>query len=296
MSTISDILEKYGNAAKPDDLRDLALLQLANSSVQDDAVGKAVQNLQGVEKSNMNALESYLMAMEEQARGEADKALQMAQQRLGSLDMNITTTLANPMGLNKEGKAQLAQMRAERDAILKAFPQLGSSESAGNSAEGEEPVDIVGSKDADLWKKFSREASLEQIAQLYSDNMGQIPEALESMLTFRMKNSPELTQKLKTDPNLRSISHLAGETLGDARKARDDAAKAAAKAKKDQEERETLERYKLEKDKYLKSGSKSFKRKMESDAEFKKIIKTLKKKNLLSGEELNLFSNILKED
>ena len=230
MASIEKLIEDYMDAAVgPEDLQQMGLLQLANASVQDDAVGRAAQNLQGVEKANRSALENYMMAQDEMAQAEADKALQMAQQRLSSIDMNISQILMTPAGISKEGKSQLAQLRAERESILKAFPQLGSAESVGGVSD-DDNVDIVGSNDRDVWLNHSKNASLEDIAKLYADNMGQVPEGLESMYKFRVRNSPELTSMIRTDPKYRSIAHLAGDTLGDAQ---DEAArkkKAAASA------------------------------------------------------------------
>lgn len=217
MASIEKLIEDYmDTAVGPEDMQQLALLQLANASVQDDAVGRAAQNLHGVEKANRSALENYMMAQDEMAQAEADKALQMAQQRLSSIDMNISQILMTPAGISKEGKSQLAQLRAEREAILKAFPQLGSAESVGGVSDDGNSIDIVGSNDRDVWLNHSKNASLEDIAKLYADNMGQVPEGLESMYKFRVRNSPELTSMIRTDPKYRSIAHLAGDTLGDA--------------------------------------------------------------------------------
>ncbi|WP_458449435.1 hypothetical protein [Fibrobacter sp.] len=83
MAAIDDLIDEYlGTALTPAEMRDLAMLQVENASIQDDAVQKAVANAQGVETRNRSALEEYLRMADEQAAAESQRALEMAQQRL----------------------------------------------------------------------------------------------------------------------------------------------------------------------------------------------------------------------
>lgn len=76
MAGINDIIDEYlGVAISPEEMRDLAMLQVKDASVQDDAVQKAVANAQGVEARNRSALEEYLRMADEQAAAESQRAV-----------------------------------------------------------------------------------------------------------------------------------------------------------------------------------------------------------------------------
>jgi len=286
MASLEQLIEEYMDAAVgPEDMQQLGLLQLANASVQDDAVGSAAQNLQGVEKANRSALENYMMAQDEMAQAEADKALQMAQQRLSSIDMNISQILMTPAGISKEGKSQLAQLRAEREAILKAFPQLGSAESIGGySVNGSEDEGFDIGNDRDRWIEIMKRKDPKYWAKIIEENQGDVPEGFEKMLRFNLNNANELTDTIKTDQSLRSLLPYVRSTLGDAQ---DEAArkkKAAKKAKLDAEEKDTLSKYEELKNQYLSfSAGNARKRFLNNHPEFKQVIQTLDKNGMLKN-------------
>lgn len=292
MASIEKLIEDYMDAAVgPEDMQQLALLQLANASVQDDAVGRAAQNLQGVEKANRSALENYMMAQDEMAQAEADKALQMAQQRLSSIDMNISQILMTPAGISKEGKSQLAQLRAEREAILKAFPQLGSAESVGgfsvNGSEGE-GFDI--GNDRDRWIEIMKRKDPKYWAKIIEENQGDVPEGFEKMLRFNLNNANELTDTIKTDQSLRSLLPYVRSTLGDAQ---DEAArkkKAEEKARKEKEEKKTLDDY-LAEAKLADIANNTVAQGKYRTNEFKNKMRILTSKNLLEPEMINRLRN-----
>ena len=242
MASIEKLIEDYmDTAVGPEDMQQLALLQLANASVQDDAVGRAAQNLQGVEKANRSALENYMMAQDEMAQAEADKALQMAQQRLSSIDMNISQILMTPAGISKEGKSQLAQLRAERESILKAFPQLGSAESVGGvSGEANEEFNIknmLSAKDyspaaikrmfedgsSEDWDEAIRTADLDLYQAMLDGKLGSLPEGMADKMRFVIGGLPQTSNALKLNDKYSRLRSVLGETQGDLKKkARDD--------------------------------------------------------------------------
>lgn len=297
MASIEKLIEDYLDASvSPQDMQQLALLQLGNASVQDDAVSKAVANLQGVEGKNRSALEQYMIAQDEMAKSEADKALQMAQQRLSSIDMNISQILMTPAGISKEGKSQLAQLRAERESILKAFPQLGSAESVGgfsvNGSEGDE-FDI--GNDRDRWIEIMKRKDPKYWAKIIEENQGDVPEGFEKMLRFNLNNANELTDTIKTDQSLRSLLPYVRNTLGDAQAEAARKKRAAKKAKLDAEKNETLSKYEELKNQYLSfTIGNARMRFLKDHPEFKQVIQTLDKNGMIkNGAERAALTNFI---
>lgn len=309
MGAYDELIDEYlGTALSPEEMRDLALLQVKNASVQDDAVQNAVANHQGLERANRSALEEYLIAQEQQAAAESQKAKEMAQQRLNAIDNNIAL-LSSTVGLGKEGKRQLSAYNSERKSILDAFPELGKAENeqAGKNDGGAFSVeDMLKSgdfspeniakfyelNDWDEWDKALRTGNLDLYQALLDGKLGQMPEGMAAKMRYTIAGMPETSGSLKLDDRYARLRDVIGETQGDIKKKNADAKAAAKKKKEDEELNKLLEEYAIEKDRAL-SANNDFAREPFKNKEFAKKMKALKENNKLSGEELNKLVRIL---
>lgn len=261
MAGINDLIDEYlGVAMTPGELRDLAMLQVKDASVQDDAVARAVANAQGVEQRNRSALEEYLIAAEQQAAAESQKALEMAQQRLNAIDNNMSL-ISTTVGVGKEGKQKLKSLEAERQAILQAFPQLGKTPKGTNTNEDEAAFDIAKmlaekdyspetiaklfeTNDWEIWDQALRTGDLDLYQAMLDAKLGALPDGMEGKMQYTVAGMPETSKALKlNDKYSRLRPILGGGTQGDLKKKDRDEKAAAAKAKKEKEENELLKQY-----------------------------------------------------
>ena len=300
MAALDELIDEYlGTALTPAELRDLAALQVKNASVQDDAVARAVANAQGVEQRNRSALEEYLVAQEEQARQEAQKALEMAQQRLNGINQNIAL-LSSTVGLGKEGKRQLANLEKEKQDIFRAFPTLGEG------GEGVAPADadvfdvgkMLAAKDyspeaigrmfeegtTEDWDAAVRTGDLDLYQGMLDSKLGALPEGIAEKMRFVIAGKPETSKALKLDDKYARLRGVIGETQGDLKKKAADEKKAAAKAAADKEEKQKIDDYTAEVGRALLANNSVAKAKFQTK-EFKDKVRYLKKKNLLKPED-----------
>ncbi len=257
MAAIDDLIDEYlGVAVPPAEMRDLALMQVKDASVQDDAVQNAVRNHQGIEQAQRSALEEYLRMADEQAAAESQRALEMAQQRLNALDSNASI-LAATVGLGKEGKQKLASIEAERQAILQAFPQLGRA--AGGEGGMEQPAafdikkmlsdkdyspetiaKLFEENDWDVWDQALRTGDLDLYQAMLDGKLGALPEGMADKMRFVIAGRPDTSKDLKLNDKYARLRGVIGETQGDIKKkARDEKAAAAAAALKKEVESAT---------------------------------------------------------
>lgn len=250
MAAIDDLIDEYlGVAVSPAEMRDLALMQVKDASVQDDAVQNAVRNHQGIEQAQRSALEEYLRMADEQAAAESQRALEMAQQRLNALDQNASL-LASTVGLGKEGKQKLASIEAERQAILQAFPQLGRA--AGGEGGMEQPAafdikkmlsdkdyspetiaKLFEENDWDVWDQALRTGDLDLYQAMLDGKLGALPEGMAEKMRYTVAGMPETSKALKLNDKYSRLRGIIGETQGDLKKKdRDEKAAAAAEALK----------------------------------------------------------------
>ena len=250
MAAIDDLIDEYlGVAVSPAEMRDLALMQVKDASVQDDAVQNAVRNHQGIEQAQRSALEEYLRMADEQAAAESQRALEMAQQRLNALDQNASL-LASTVGLGKEGKQKLANIEAERQAILQAFPQLGRA--AGGEGGMEQPAafdikkmlsdkdyspetiaKLFEENDWDVWDQALRTGDLDLYQAMLDGKLGALPEGMAEKMRYTVAGMPETSKALKLNDKYARLRGIIGETQGDLKKKdRDEKAAAAAAALK----------------------------------------------------------------
>lgn len=300
MAAVDELIDEYlGTALTPAELRDLAALQVQNASVQDDAVARAVANAQGVEQRNRSALEEYLVAQEEQARQEAQKALEMAQQRLNGINQNIAL-LSSTVGLGKEGKRQLANLEKEKQDIFRAFPTLGEG------GEGVAPADadvfdvgkMLEAKDyspeaigrmfeegtTEDWDAAVRTGDLDLYQGMLDSKLGALPEGIAEKMRFVIAGKPETSKALKLDDKYARLRGVIGETQGDLKKKAADEKKAAAKAAADKEEKQKIDDYTAEVGRALLANNSVAKAKFQTK-EFKDKVAYLKKKNQLKPED-----------
>ena len=312
MAAIDDLIDEYlGTALSPADLRDLAMLQVKNASVQDDAVQRAVANAQGVEQRNRSALEEYLVMQEQQAAAESQKALEMAQQRLNALDQNASL-LASTVGVGKEGKQKLKSLEAERQAILQAFPQLGKSGGAANEPEAAAGFDIAKmleskdyspesiaklfeANDWDVWNQALRTGDLDLYQAMLDFKLGALPEGMADKMKFVIGGMPETSKTLKLDDKYARLRGVIGETQGDLKKKARDEAAAAKKKKDDDLLNEALAEYTVLKDQALNARNDWAKKKFKTK-DFIEKMRVLSKNNKLSGEEKNKLRTLTGED
>lgn len=250
MAAIDDLIDEYlGVAVSPAEMRDLALMQVKDASVQDDAVQNAVRNHQGIEQAQRSALEEYLRMADEQAAAESQRALEMAQQRLNALDQNASL-LASTVGLGKEGKQKLASIEAERQSILQAFPQLGRA--AGGEGGMEQPAafdikkmlsdkdyspetiaKLFEENDWDVWDQALRTGDLDLYQAMLDGKLGALPEGMAEKMRYTVAGMPETSKALKLNDKYSRLRGIIGETQGDLKKKdRDEKAAAAAAALK----------------------------------------------------------------
>lgn len=234
MGAYDELIDEYlGTALSPEEMRDLALLQVKNASVQDDAVQNAVANHQGLERANRSALEEYLIAQEQQAAAESQKALEMAQQRLNALDQNATL-LGSTVGLGKEGKKKLASIEAERQAILKAFPQLGKAQEGGNGQESGNPEEfdikkwlaakdyspeairrLYEENDRDAWDEAIRTGDLKLFNAMNDFRLGSLSDDTKNKMRYVISQRPDLSKELKLNKEYSGLLDLIPSTQGD---------------------------------------------------------------------------------
>ena len=234
MGAYDELIDEYlGTALSPEEMRDLALLQVKNASVQDDAVQNAVANHQGLERANRSALEEYLIAQEQQAAAESQKALEMAQQRLNALDQNATL-LGSTVGLGKEGKKKLASIEAERQAILKAFPPLGKAQEGGNGQESGNPEEfdikkwlaakdyspeairrLYEENDRDAWDEAIRTGDLKLFNAMNDFRLGSLSDDTKNKMRYVISQRPDLSKELKLNKEYSGLLDLIPSTQGD---------------------------------------------------------------------------------
>lgn len=263
MAGINELIDEYlGVAMTPGELRDLAMLQVKDASVQDDAVAQAVANAQGVEQRNRSALEEYLIAAEQQAAAESQKALEMAQQRLNAIDNNMAF-ISTTVGVGKEGKQKLKSLEAERQAILEAFPQLGAASAAGGEGQetgSPEEFDIkkwlaakdyspeairrlYEENDRDAWDEAIRTGDLKLFNAMNDFRLGSLSDDTKNKMSYVISQRPDLSKELKLNKEYSGLLDLIPSTQGDLKKKDRDEKAAAAKAKKEKEENELLKQY-----------------------------------------------------
>lgn len=306
MAAIDDLIDEYlGVALSPAEMRDLAMLQVKDASVQDDAVQRAVTNAQNTEQRHRSALEEYLIAQEEQARAESQKALEMAQQRLNGINQNIAL-LSSTVGLGKEGKRQLESLEKEKQDIFRAFPTLGEAGEGAAPAESDifDIAKMLSGKDyspesvkrmfdegtVEDWDEAVRTGDLDLYQAMLDGKLGALPDGIAEKMRFVIAGKPETSKALKLEDKYARLRGVIGETQGDIKKKAADEKKAAAKAKADAEEKKQTEADLAEMNRAL-SVKNSVARAKFQTADFKKLLGRLKKKNLIKPEdELKLKS------
>lgn len=253
MAAIDDLIDEYlGTALSPADLRDMAMLQVQNASVQDDAVQKAVANAQGIEQKNRSALEQYLVAAEQQAAAESQKALEMAQQRYLA-NQNSIGLLASTVGLGKEGKRMLQALERDNQDILRAFPQIGKAKDGMDAPEAAAGFDIAkmleskdyspemlkrffDENDWEVWDKGIDSGDLELYNALNNYKLGALPDGMKEKMQFKIRQRPDLSKELKQNPEYSGLLDLLSSgTQGDIIDADKKAKAAAAKKRADKE-------------------------------------------------------------
>lgn len=309
MAALDDLIDEYlGVAVSPAEMRDLALMQVKDASVQDDAVQNAVRNHQGIEQAQRSALEEYLRMADEQAAAESQRALEMAQQRLNALDQNASL-LASTVGLGKEGKQKLASIEAERQAILQAFPQLGRA--AGGEGGMEQPAafdikkmlsdkdyspetiaKLFEENDWDVWDQALRTGDLDLYQAMLDGKLGALPEGMADKMRFVIAGRPDTSKDLKLNDKYARLRGVIGETQGDLKKKADDEKKAAAKAVKEKKDKETLDSYASEIGLALLANNSIARAKFQTP-EFRKKVLALKDKNLLKPEDIVKLKRIV---
>ena len=309
MAAIDDLIDEYlGVAVSPAEMRDLALMQVKDASVQDDAVQNAVRNHQGIEQAQRSALEEYLRMADEQAAAESQRALEIAQQRLNALDQNASL-LASTVGLGKEGKQKLASLEAERQAILQAFPQLGRA--AGGEGGMEQPAafdikkmlsdkdyspetiaKLFEENDWDVWDQALRTGDLDLYQAMLDGKLGALPEGMADKMRFVIAGRPDTSKDLKLNDKYARLRGVIGETQGDLKKKADDEKKAAAKAAKEKKDKETLDSYASEIGLALLANNSIARAKFQTP-EFRKKVLALKDKNLLKPEDIVKLKRIV---
>lgn len=262
MAGINDIIDEYlGVAISPEEMRDLALMQVKDASVQDDAVQKAVANAQGVEARNRSALEEYLRMADEQAAAESQRALEMAQQRLNAIDNNMAL-ISTTVGVGKEGKQKLKSLEAERQAILEAFPQLGKAPEGGNGQETGNPEEfdikkwlaakdysqeairrLYEENDRDAWDEAIRTGDLKLFNAMNDFRLGSLSDDTKNKMRYVISQRPDLSKELKLNKEYSGLLDLIPSTQGDIIDAEKKAKAAAAKAKADKEEQKKIDEY-----------------------------------------------------
>lgn len=302
MAAIDDLIDEYlGVAVSPAEMRDLALMQVKDASVQDDAVQNAVRNHQGIEQAQRSALEEYLRMADEQAAAESQRALEMAQQRLNALDQNASL-LASTVGLGKEGKQKLASIEAERQAILQAFPQLGRA--AGGEGGMEQPAafdikkmlsdkdyspetiaKLFEENDWDVWDQALRTGDLDLYQAMLDGKLGALPEGMADKMRFVIAGRPDTSKDLKLNDKYARLRGVIGETQGDLKKKARDEAAAATKKKEEAETNERLTQYTEVLNSFMLAGDRKKRRRFADEHPgFFEMMAALKKAHKLPAE------------
>lgn len=302
--------ELLGTALAPQEMRDLALMQVKDASVQDDAVKDAIRNHQGYEQSQRSALDEYLIAQDQQAKAEAQRAAEMAQQRLNALD-NIDSLILTTVGIGKEGKLRLAQNEAERQDIIRAFPQFGSrarkegkdkpkefdlKAMLANKDYSPENIDrLFEENNADLWDEAIRTGDLDLYQAMLDRKLGALPEGYADKMRFVIAGKPETSRNLKLNDKYARLRSVIGETQGDLK----DAAKKAAAVAKDKKEKDALEKdlkdfeREMERALYLLGVNKRLSKDKFGNADFKNKMKALKNNGRIKAEDEAKLMNII---
>lgn len=309
MAALDDLIDEYlGLAVSPAEMRDLALMQVKDASVQDDAVQNAVRNHQGIEQAQRSALEEYLRMADEQAAAESQRALEMAQQRLNALDQNASL-LASTVGLGKEGKQKLASIEAERQAILQAFPQLGRATGGEGGMEQPAAFDIkkmlsdkdyspetiaklFEENDWDVWDQALRTGDLDLYQAMLDGKLGALPEGMADKMRFVIAGRPDTSKDLKLNDKYARLRGVIGETQGDLKKKAEDEARAAARAAKEKKDKETLDSYASEVGLALLANNAIARAKFQTP-EFRSKVIALNKKNMLKPEDIVKLKRIV---
>ena len=288
MAAIDDLIDEYmGTALTPAEMRDLAMLQVKNASVQDDAVQRAVANAQGTEQRNRSALEEYLVAAEEQARQESQKSLEMAQQRLNGINQNIAL-LSSTVGLGKEGKRQLASLEKEKQDIFRAFPTLGKAGAAGEVG-GPEEFDIMkiaikrlyDENDREAWDEAIRTGDLKLYNAMNDFKLGALSDDTRNKMRYVIRQRPELAKELKLNKEYSGLLDIIPDNTQ--RKASDEKS-AAAKAKAAEQDKKHTEADVAEMKRAL-AANNDIAKGFYNTPEFKAKLKRLKEKNLIEAED-----------
>jgi len=252
MASITDLINEYQDVAvSPRDLRNMAAIAVKNASIQDNAVANAIGNAQAVEMNNRNNLEKYLLAADEQASAEAKDALQRAASRLSQIEQSLSL-YGTAMMQTREGKRDAARLRAEREQILSAFPQLGFANGGVQGAQGVDIVDEFNVKDwlaNGDWSQGSvkrlfdegtaedvdeavRTGNLDLYQAMLDSRLGALPDGVAEKMRFVVGGMPQLSKDLKLNDKYARLRPILGETQGDLKdKDKKDKAAAAKAAK-----------------------------------------------------------------
>lgn len=311
MAGINDLIDEYlGAAISPEEMRDLALMQVKDASVQDGAVQNAVRNHQGIEQAQRSALEEYLRMADEQAAAESQRALEMAQQRLNAIDNNMAL-ISTTVGVGKEGKQKLKSLESERQAILEAFPQLGKAPEDSVSMVDDNTFDIAKmlsekdyspetiaklfeTNDRDIWDQALRTGDLDLYQAMLDSKLGALPEGMAEKMRYTVAGMPETSKALKLNDKYSRLRGILGETQGDLKAAARKEAAAAKKAKEAKEEKERLDSYVAEMGRALNANNSIARSKFQTQ-EFKNMLSVLKKKNLVKPEDEAKLKGIVGE-
>ncbi|MBR4348315.1 MAG: hypothetical protein IKP90_05180 [Fibrobacter sp.] len=304
MAGINDLIDEYlGVAISPEEMRDLALMQVNDASVQDDAVQKAVANAQGVEARNRSALEEYLRMADEQAAAESQRALEMAQQRLNAIDNNMAL-ISTTVGVGKEGKQKLKSLEAERQAILEAFPQLGKAQEGGNGQETGNPEEfdikkwlaakdysqeairrLYEENDRDAWDEAIRTGDLKLFNAMNDFRLGSLSDDTKNKMRYVISQRPDLSKELKLNKEYSGLLDLIPSTQGDIIDAEKKAKAAATKKKEEAETNERLTQYTEVLNSFMLAGDRKKRRKFADEHPgFFEMMAALKKAHKLPAE------------
>ena len=157
----------------------------------------------------------------------------MAQQRLNALDQNATL-LGSTVGLGKEGKKKLASIEAERQAILKAFPQLGKAQEGGNGQESGNPEEfdikkwlaakdyspeairrLYEENDRDAWDEAIRTGDLKLFNAMNDFRLGSLSDDTKNKMRYVISQRPDLSKELKLNKEYSGLLDLIPSTQGD---------------------------------------------------------------------------------
>lgn len=304
MAAIDDLIDEYlGVAVSPADMRDLALMQVKDASVQDDAVQNAVRNHQGIEQAQRSALEEYLRMADEQAAAESQRALEMAHQRLNAIDNNMSL-IATTVGVSKEGKQKLASLGAERQAILQAFPQLGKAQEGGNGPETGNPEKfdikkwlaakdyspeairrLYEENDRDAWDEAIRTGDLKLFNAMNDFRLGSLSDDTKNKMRYVISQRPDLSKELKLNKEYSGLLDLIPSTQGDIIDAEKKAKAAATKEKEEAETNERLTQYTEVLNSFMLAGDRKKRRKFADEHPgFFEMMAALKKAHKLPAE------------